>query len=153
MSKEQLDLYLIEPTSRINVPYLQSDSKSKRAEKVSLAIYDDFFTLRVKQKLWDTFQEKYADKFLSLNEEEVQRILVKLIDEMSIKQVISNVVTRINERSSFHILDASVASSSAPRPSSLASVTSVSRTAKDEKLDFIRHARLQWEQGCYENFL
>jgi len=140
--KSGVELFLLDPSSRVNVTFRSDENFKERSAKMFGSIRDDLFMVRLRQIAWENFRDK---KSIQLVEKggDMRTQIMSMLEETGLREVIANTAIRLYERNAMLHLQRSLLDTS----------LCVSRKASNETIECIREARLAWEQGINEELM
>mgnify|MGYP003385774507 CR=1 FL=1 len=175
-------LFTLDPSQRVNISLYTNESIDQQCYKITNALNDDIFCIRLKQLVWeqiqlnDTNSNSNSNSTVSSNSNNKQlnkennntntntNTNTNLIDiKTKIKQcmlncgyknVVHNVVTRTYEKLRMHnMMHSAIVHKTISNSNNNTNMTAYSRQSCNEKNETIRNVRMQWERGINEELL
>ena len=137
---EMETLTALDPSLRMDIQLSRDLSNYLLSEKLWDALKADVFTVRLRQIAWESFRTR---KLGTKGTADLTGRVDEFLKEHGLKEMVANITLRLFER------NAAINMTKGKSDTSLC----VSRTSKDESINFIRAARLAWEQGINEELL
>ena len=109
-----------------------------RSSTIIKSLHDEFFLNRIRQNIWSIFREKINNKS-DLSFIECKEIIERSLEEFGCRQLLSNVINKINNISLRNM-----------KVNQYSNKSIFSRRSYDEAIESIRVARYLWSKGISE---